>query len=795
MNPDIGLGSSMLFNILSSDLNASLATADELSREFDSLMKECSSSVEPEPERKEKQRSSPEASLKVAASSGSSLSTPPVTITPVTIPTPVITKATPPVTEPCLRPVPVQTSLSNTKPFTPPPVFSPCPSPQPFPTSVPFKDRLSPAVGQQTLPRRSPHAPRRAFQYDSVPRDHGKSGYTDWGPSPCSSPLAFDSSFHLKPHPSPPAGPPFDPSRRPPRPDGRVLTRPYSQSSASTLPRNFGFGGPASEWQTVPTAGSEMDIRRQKSLPEWNEMDADLRFGLRPQHHFEKAERLRAYGQNHSWKEGRQNSLPLVFSKESLSHQPKVPNGSLPRNIRLHPTNFERSSSSSSSSCPSPPVMSTSSYKPQRAPMSRMAPPSSPWVRWHRPVPLSIIMRAQNPPDAMAITRHPRAMELEGEGPNQQAPPTPQQKPSQSAASEQKPPMPQTGPEKQAEKEEGDPAGVPRPLSPTQLPTVAPEGPGNCPELLLLRSEIPRPLKKRDSWRGGAQKLPQLHRRQYQQMIRKLFHRRDLLQRAEPGSESSSSSEGEEPPKVSPAVPKAPVQVTPQQKGHQSILRRPGRERKGCGKRARLSPLVLLLDGALVGELDTVQRAVKELSDPSLPNEEGVTALHNAICEGHYSIVDFLVQNGANVSVADSHGWTPLHCAASCNDRSMCEYLVRNGAAVLSVTAGDGATAVQKCDPYAPAYEECEGFLRGVEEAMGVENDGVLYALWGYTAQAADELSFQEGDAVTIKNKQEGEEWWWASLGNREGFVPNNYFSLFRKVQPKPLLDQNQKAR
>lgn len=61
---------------------------------------------------------------------------------------------------------------------------------------------------------------------------------------------------------------------------------------------------------------------------------------------------------------------------------------------------------------------------------------------------------------------------------------------------------------------------------------------------------------------------------------------------------------------------------------------------------------------------------------------------------------------------------------------------------------------------------------------MGVENSGVLYALWSYPAQAPDELSFKEGDMVTILQKHEGLDWWWASLCGREGFVPNNYFGV-----------------
>lgn len=46
---------------------------------------------------------------------------------------------------------------------------------------------------------------------------------------------------------------------------------------------------------------------------------------------------------------------------------------------------------------------------------------------------------------------------------------------------------------------------------------------------------------------------------------------------------------------------------------YNSILRRPKQERKSSGKRARLSPHVLALDGALVGELETVQKAVQEV--------------------------------------------------------------------------------------------------------------------------------------------------------------------------------------
>ena len=38
-------------------------------------------------------------------------------------------------------------------------------------------------------------------------------------------------------------------------------------------------------------------------------------------------------------------------------------------------------------------------------------------------------------------------------------------------------------------------------------------------------------------------------------------------------------------------------------------------------------------------------------------NDEGITALHNAICAGHYEIVTFLVEFGCDVNSPDSDGW------------------------------------------------------------------------------------------------------------------------------------------
>lgn len=46
-----------------------------------------------------------------------------------------------------------------------------------------------------------------------------------------------------------------------------------------------------------------------------------------------------------------------------------------------------------------------------------------------------------------------------------------------------------------------------------------------------------------------------------------------------------------------------------------------------------------------------------QVTNVSEPNDEGITALHNAICAGHYEIVTFLVEFGCDVNSPDSDGW------------------------------------------------------------------------------------------------------------------------------------------
>jgi apoptosis-stimulating of p53 protein 1 len=56
-------------------------------------------------------------------------------------------------------------------------------------------------------------------------------------------------------------------------------------------------------------------------------------------------------------------------------------------------------------------------------------------------------------------------------------------------------------------------------------------------------------------------------------------------------------------------------------------------------RRVSFDPLALLLDASLEGELELVKKTCGQVTNPSASNDEGITALHNAICAGHLEIV------------------------------------------------------------------------------------------------------------------------------------------------------------
>jgi len=98
-------------------------------------------------------------------------------------------------------------------------------------------------------------------------------------------------------------------------------------------------------------------------------------------------------------------------------------------------------------------------------------------------------------------------------------------------------------------------------------------------------------------------------------------------------------------------------EVMRRKKGNLKSTSTGGGGKVNLSRRVSFDPLALLLDASLEGELELVKKTAKEVANPSSANDEGITALHNAICAGHLEIVKFLVEFGCDVNAQDSDGW------------------------------------------------------------------------------------------------------------------------------------------
>ena len=114
-------------------------------------------------------------------------------------------------------------------------------------------------------------------------------------------------------------------------------------------------------------------------------------------------------------------------------------------------------------------------------------------------------------------------------------------------------------------------------------------------------------------------------------------------------------------------------------------------------------PLVTLICS---GDLDAVKKEYRKLcqqvgasvEDLKVQNykistvfsdKKGRTILHWAAFYGFLPIVEFLVQNDAEINSADDEGWTPLHYAAVQDHVDVVRYLVQKGADTKLCTKED----------------------------------------------------------------------------------------------------------
>ncbi|XP_059224975.1 apoptosis-stimulating of p53 protein 2 isoform X2 [Stomoxys calcitrans] len=267
-----------------------------------------------------------------------------------------------------------------------------------------------------------------------------------------------------------------------------------------------------------------------------------------------------------------------------------------------------------------------------------------------------------------------------------------------------------------------------------------------------------------------------------------------------PSTLSPQSQSSLDEPDRTEAAP-APQQSPPEDKSPESLKRRlrsmsagnnssstAGNGKPKLARRVSFDPLALLLDASLEGELELVKKTAMQVANPSAANDEGITALHNAICAGHIDIVKFLVEFGCDVNAQDSDGWTPLHCAASCNNLAMVKFLVENGACLFAATLSDHETPAEKCEEDEEGFDGCSEYLYSIQEKLGILHNGEVYAVFSYEAQNSDELTFNVNDRLIILRKGDDaeSEWWWAkNEQNEEGYVPRNLLGLYPRVPPQ----------
>lgn len=78
----------------------------------------------------------------------------------------------------------------------------------------------------------------------------------------------------------------------------------------------------------------------------------------------------------------------------------------------------------------------------------------------------------------------------------------------------------------------------------------------------------------------------------------------------------------------------------------------------------------------------------------------------------------------------------------------------------------------------------------GVQEKLGILNQGAVFAVFDYEAHNSDELSFSEGEQLVVLRKGDEleREWWWSKINAKEGYVPRNLLGVRRELLIAPLI-------
>lgn len=127
-------------------------------------------------------------------------------------------------------------------------------------------------------------------------------------------------------------------------------------------------------------------------------------------------------------------------------------------------------------------------------------------------------------------------------------------------------------------------------------------------------------------------------------------------------------------------------------------------------KNIRFDKNIELIEAAARNDAEEVVSFMNVKWSPNLQNEDGLSALHQAVIEDCEDVVDVLVQHGADLNIKDADLWTPLHAAVACGNYELVKYLVDNGASLVEINT-DGNMPIDLVED----NEDVEIFL---DEAM-----------------------------------------------------------------------------
>ncbi|XP_059180071.1 poly [ADP-ribose] polymerase tankyrase-2-like [Centropristis striata] len=102
------------------------------------------------------------------------------------------------------------------------------------------------------------------------------------------------------------------------------------------------------------------------------------------------------------------------------------------------------------------------------------------------------------------------------------------------------------------------------------------------------------------------------------------------------------------------------------------------------------------------GRKDVVEFLLQNGANVHARDDGGLISLHNACSFGHAEVVSLLLQHGADANARDNWNYTPLHEAAIKGKIDVCIVLLQNGAE-LTIRNTDGRTALDLAEPSAKA--------------------------------------------------------------------------------------------